>query len=108
MGVSAEDIVELFERDVKARRRLAELLVMEPDVRLAIINAVLRDVATKQDIAELRRSIEAKIEREIDGVRREIGMVEGEMDGLFRLVMVSVLGTMVSIATTISVGILLP
>jgi len=31
-----------------------ELLVSEPDIRLAIINAVLRDVATKEDVERLR------------------------------------------------------
>ena len=41
MELTAEDIVRLFEGDVRARRRLAELLVGEPDVRLAIVNAVL-------------------------------------------------------------------
>ena len=46
MGITAEEIVELFEKDVRARKRFAELLVVEPDIRLAIINAVLRDVAT--------------------------------------------------------------
>jgi len=35
------------------RKRLAELLVSEPDVRLAIINAVLRDVAAKSGIEEV-------------------------------------------------------
>jgi len=33
---------------------LQKLLVSEPDVRLAIINAVLRDVATKSDIERIR------------------------------------------------------
>ena len=66
MSITAEYIVELFEKYVRARKRLAELLVMEPDVRLAIINAVLRDVATKEDIKELKEeiSILAKTTRE--------------------------------------------
>ena len=110
MGITAEEIVELFEKDVRARKRFAELLVVEPDIRLAIINAVLRDVATKhdikdmatkQDIAELRKALEAKIEREINRLEREI-------DGLFKLVLVSVLGILVSITTTILVRVLLP
>ncbi|ADM27531.1 conserved hypothetical protein [Ignisphaera aggregans DSM 17230] len=54
MAITAEAIVELFEKDVRARKRLAELLVSEPDIRLAIINAVLRDVATKSDIERIR------------------------------------------------------
>ena len=62
---------------------------------------MLGDVATKQDIAELRRSLEAKIER-------EIGRIEREIDRLYRLVMISVLGILVSIATTVLVRVLLP
>lgn len=56
-SITAEDIVALFEKDARARKRLAELLIAEPDVRLAVINAVLRDVATKEDIRELRAEI---------------------------------------------------
>ena len=67
-GITAEDIVRLFEEDARARKRLAELLISEPDVRLAIINAVLRDVATKQDLRELRE----EFRREIDGLKREV------------------------------------
>ncbi|RLE71166.1 MAG: hypothetical protein DRJ37_05495 [Thermoprotei archaeon] len=132
MDITADEIVKLFEENVRARKRLAELLVVEPDIRLAIINAVLRDVATKQDvkdmatkqdiielrrelkkeiaelrselkmdIRELRRNFEAKIER-------EVGRLEVEIDRLYKLVMISVLGILVSVTTTILVRILLP
>jgi len=108
MGITADDIVKLFEEDVKARKRMAELLVTEPDVRLAIINAVLRDVATKQDIKdiatkqdimELRKTLESKIER------LEARM-EKEIDRLYKLIIVSVVGILISVTTTI-LGILL-
>jgi ABC-type phosphate transport system auxiliary subunit len=146
--LTAEAIVELFRGDARARRELAELLVSEPEVRLAIINAVLRDVATKGDIERLRESLESRIEqhraatksdiealraavkddikvlkedmerrfeelrtefrRELDSVRREIDFLAREVDRLYRLVMVSVLGILISIATTILVRVLLP
>jgi len=61
-SIMAEDVVKLFEEDVRARKRLAELLVSEPDARLAIINAVLRDVATKGDIEVLRREFKIDME----------------------------------------------
>jgi uncharacterized protein involved in exopolysaccharide biosynthesis len=60
--ITADDVVKLFEGDVRARKRLAELLVSEPDVRLAIINAVLRDVATKSDIEALRKELKSDME----------------------------------------------
>jgi len=102
--LTAEAIVELFRGDVRARKELAELLISEPDIRLAIINAVLRDVATKSDIEALR----SEFRRELDSVRREIDMLAREIDRLYRLVMVSVLGILISIATTILVRVLLP
>ena len=62
MGLSAKEVVNLFEKDEAARKRLAELLVSESDVRLAIINAVVRDIATKQDIEKLRSTTKQDIE----------------------------------------------
>jgi len=122
--LTAEAIVELFRGDVRARRELAELLISEPDIRLAIINAVLRDVATRSDVEQLRKAVEERFERvatksdiealrsefrrELDSVRREIGFLAREIDRLYRLVMVSVLGILISIATTILVRVLLP
>jgi hypothetical protein len=40
------------------RKRLAELTVTDSDARLAVINAVLADVATKSDLEKLRSEIE--------------------------------------------------
>jgi hypothetical protein len=122
--LTAEAIVELFRGDVRARKELAELLISEPDIRLAIINAVLRDVATRSDVEQLRKAVEERFERvatksdiealrsefrwELDSVRREIDFLAREIDRLYRLVVVSVLGILISIATTILVRVLLP
>jgi polyhydroxyalkanoate synthesis regulator phasin len=76
-SITAEEVVNLFEADARARRRLAELLVSEPDVRLAIINAVLRDVATKDDIEALKNATKSDIE----ALRRE---VKGDVESLRR------------------------
>jgi phage shock protein A len=67
---TAEDIVKLFEEDVRSRKRLAELLISEPDIRLAMINAVLRDVATKDDIETLRKEVLTQISELRDRVSR--------------------------------------
>jgi len=61
--LSAARIVELFEKDPSSRKRFAELLVIEPDIRLAIINAIIRDVATKEDIEKLRAATKEDIEK---------------------------------------------
>ena len=103
-SITADDVVKLFEEDVRARKRLAELLVSEPDVRLAIINAVLRDVATKSDVESLRKEFKDSVEAlrnefksDIEALRREfksdlealrrelreeMGRVDKRLDGL--------------------------
>ncbi|RLG85954.1 MAG: hypothetical protein DRO18_05075 [Thermoprotei archaeon] len=82
MSLDANQIVELFERDVGARKRLAELMVTEPDVRLAIINAILRDVATKRDVEKLEASTKEAIERLRQELKEEIGKLRQDVDGL--------------------------
>jgi hypothetical protein len=52
--------------------------------------------------------LRSEFRRELDSVRREIDMLAREIDRLYRLVMVSVLGILISIATTILVRVLLP
>jgi hypothetical protein len=103
-SITAEDVVKLFEEDVRARKRPAELLVSEPDARLAIINAVLRDVATKGDIEVLRREFKIDMEAlkaatksdieflrvatksDVEALRKEfkeeIGRLDERVDGL--------------------------
>jgi len=79
-SITAEDVVKLFEGDVRARKRLAELLVSELDIRLAIINAVLRDVATKSDMEALRKELKSDLEAlkattksDMEALRKELG-----------------------------------
>jgi hypothetical protein len=53
----AERLAEEFERDPMARKRIAELLIIEPDIRLAMINALIAEAATKRDLSELRAEV---------------------------------------------------
>jgi predicted nuclease with TOPRIM domain len=73
-----------MEKDPKIRRRLAELMVTDSDVRLAIINAVLADVATKSDLEKL----EAATKRELENLRvekkAEMGKLEERLRNDFR------------------------
>jgi chromosome segregation ATPase len=71
----AEKLIEELEKDPKIRRRLAELMVTDNDVRLAIINAVLADVATKSDLEKL----EVATRRELENLRVEM---KAEMEKL--------------------------
>ena len=87
----AERLIKEFEENVVLRKRLAELLVSEPDVRLALINAVIADVATKKDLSELRNELKNEINHlrnelksEINGLRVEINGLRGEVHSNFR------------------------
>jgi hypothetical protein len=55
MSLSAGEIVRLLKSDRDALRELAVAVASEPELRLDVINAVLADVATKQDINQLRQ-----------------------------------------------------
>ncbi len=78
-GITAEDIVELFRRDARARRELAVLLVSEPEVRLAIVNAVLREVATKGDLERLQQTLKSDIERLREATRQDFERLRSEV-----------------------------
>jgi uncharacterized protein YlxW (UPF0749 family) len=68
----AEKLIEELEKDPKIRRRLAELMVTDSDVRLAIINAVLADVATKSDLEKLEAATKSELEKLEERLRNEI------------------------------------
>jgi chromosome segregation ATPase len=72
----AEKLIEELEKDPKIRRRLAELMVTDSDVGLAIINAVLADVATKSDLEKL----EAATKRELENLRVEMKAEMGKLE----------------------------
>ena len=121
-GLSAERIVELFEKDVGSRKRLAELLVTEPDVRLAIINALIRDVATKEDIENLRKETKEDIENLRKETREDIERLKAELKSyidekvnsinlrvsdLYGVVKASLVAIVVTLASTILVPLML-
>jgi len=51
-----------LKKDVAARKGLAELLAGEHDVRLAIINAVLREAQRRVTLRSLDKSLEENLE----------------------------------------------
>jgi ubiquinone biosynthesis protein COQ9 len=77
MSLSAGEIVRLLKSDKDALRELAVAVASEPELRLAVINAVLADVATKQDIQQLRQEI-AQLRREMNtNFRWTVGLILG-------------------------------
>lgn len=75
----------LIESDESVRKRIAKALapelVLDSDLRLVIINGVLKDVATKSDVEKLSQQIE-EIKKEISSLRERLARVEGELSQL--------------------------
>ena len=78
----AEKLIEELEKDPKIRRRLAELMVTDSEVRLAIINAVLADVATKSDLEKLEEELRNEIRREVGRLEERISALERRIETL--------------------------
>jgi len=105
-SITAEDVVKLFEGDVRARKRLAELLISEPDVRLAVINAVIRDVATKSDVEALRRELReemGRLDKRIDGLDQRVARLEGSISLFTKLFVAFNLPLLVSVIAALVV-----
>jgi len=84
MSLTAGDIVRLLKSDRDALRELAAAVVSEPELRLAVINAVLADVATKHDINQLRGEMRGEISQLRQKVNSEVGQLRQEISQLRR------------------------
>jgi gas vesicle protein len=87
MSLSAGEIVKLLKSDKDALRELAVAVASEPELRLAVINAVLADVATKQDLQQIGQELKVEIaqlreetKEEIAQLRQEIGSLRQHVD----------------------------
>jgi len=87
MSLSAGEIVKLLKSDKDALRELSAAIASEPELRLAVINAVLADVATKQDLQQLRQELKGEIaqlrqemKEEIARLREETGLLRQHVD----------------------------
>jgi DNA anti-recombination protein RmuC len=78
MSLSAGEIVRLLKSDRDALRELAVAVASEPELRLVVINAVLADVATKQDIQQLRQELKGEMAQLRQELREEISQLREE------------------------------
>ena len=74
----------MLKSDRDALRELAVAVASEPELRLAVINAVLADVATKQDIQQLRQELRGEIAQLGQHVDGEIAQLRRDMNTNFR------------------------
>jgi septal ring factor EnvC (AmiA/AmiB activator) len=112
MAAGAEDVVEAIVQNKPALRKLALAIVNDSDLRLAVINSIIRDVATKSDLDSLRKEIDQKmdslrkeIDQKMDSLRKDansmesrIARIEGQMGliiGINVAVLVAVIGVLI-------------
>ena len=72
----------MLKSDRDALRELAAAIVSEPELRLSVINAVVADMATKQDLLLLRQEVKAEIgqlRQEIAQLRQEVKAEIGQL-----------------------------
>ncbi len=81
--IDLKRLAEILERDEEGRRRIAKVLASEIAVdaktRELLITAILRDVATKEDIENLRKNIKDDIENLKKELKDEIKETERRM-----------------------------
>jgi hypothetical protein len=67
--LTEEEIVKRIVSDKGALKELVYHIVSDPDMRVAVISAVLTEVATKQDVRDLRQEMN-QLRTEINDMRR--------------------------------------
>jgi flagellar biosynthesis GTPase FlhF len=81
MSISAGEIVKLLKSDKDALRELSAAIASEPELRLAVINAVLADVATKQDLQQIRQELKGEMAQLRQEMKEEIAQLRMELRG---------------------------
>ena len=92
--LTGEEIVKRIVSDKGALKDLIYYVVSDPDMRVAVISAVLSEVATKQDVRDLRQEmnqlrqemnqLRAEMDARFNEVRREMNQLRTEINGLRR------------------------
>ena len=72
--IELKKFLEMLEKDEEARAKLADILATEIALRSRklIVRAVLKEVATKDDLKELESSLIHPIDKRIDDLNRRI------------------------------------
>ncbi len=111
VSITAEKIVELFEKDKESVKKFSELLIREPDVRLTIIGSLIRDVATKDYVDMKFNELKSYIDRRIDDLNKRIDdsseSLNKRIDDLYGVVKASLIAIVVTLASTIMTPLIL-
>ena len=80
--LTGEEIVKRIVSDKGALKDLIYHIVSDPDMRMAVISAVLSEVATKQDVRDVRQEMN-QLRTEMSQLRQEMNQLRAEMDARF-------------------------
>jgi chromosome segregation ATPase len=80
--LTGEEIVKRIVSDKGALKDLIYHIVSDPEMRMAVISAVLTEVATKQDVRDLRQEMN-QLRTEMNQLRQEMNQLRAEMDARF-------------------------
>jgi len=80
--LTGEEIVKRIVSDKGALKDLIYHIVSDPDMRVAVISAVLSEVATKQDVRDVRQEMN-QLRTEMSQLRQEMNQLRAEMDARF-------------------------
>ena len=103
--MEAKEIVKVLKGDKEALKELTEELVQTPDVRLALINAMLRDVATKEDLKELRAEFKEELTATEQRIKSYVDVkfdtLNKRIDDLYKVTVSALFGILLTLATLI-------
>ena len=80
--LTAEEIVKQIVNDKGVLKDLIYHIVSDPDMRMAVILAVQAEMATKQDIRDLRQELEQEMRQLGNGMDDRIVEVRRDIDDL--------------------------
>jgi len=106
-AVSARDIVEAFKKDKGALAELASMIAGEPDIRLVVVNAVLRDVATREYVDKRLDQLEGRLMQEIAELRQEFVELRRELGTRIDSYLCWTVGLIIAMWTTTLIPLLL-
>lgn len=80
----AAKVLEEMEKNAELRRKFLRMilteLMLEPDLRLAIVNAMIREVTTKSDLVELEKKLTTTLNDLRDSVTTSINTLPSKND----------------------------
>ena len=81
----ASDILEILEKDEKLRKKLSKLvaseILLDPEIRLTLVEKSLELLATKKDLRETEERLRAEIRETEERLRAEIATIKEELKG---------------------------